>query len=250
MSEQDLSPQEIFREGCRSLGLTLSDEQEAQFRTVLTELIEWNQKINLTTIIEPKDIVVKHFLDSLTLTTVADFSKGGRLIDVGTGGGFPGIPLKIVFPELNVVLLDSVGKRLGYLDHLIHILGFTKITTLHARSEDAGRLPAYRDKFNFVTARAVARMSTLSELCIPLCKVGGLFLAMKGPDISKEITAAKSAVVQLGGTLRKVETLELPYEAGSRTITVIEKVKPTPATFPRKAGIPSRQPLGEPRSAK
>ncbi len=240
----ELTPQELLEQGARELGVALSDEQAAALMLVLRELQDWNRRINLTAIEDPAEIVVKHFLDSLSVAQVLDLTEGGRLIDVGTGGGFPGIPLKIAYPQLDLTLLDSVGKRLRYLDHLIELLGLTHSRTVHARAEDAARLPAHRQRYDFVTARAVAGLPTLAELCLPLATVGGVFVAMKGPEIAGEVAAARSAIAQLGGGLREIRSLSLPFGGGGRSLVVIDKRQPTPPQFPRKAGIPARQPLG------
>lgn len=236
--------EEMLEGGAREIGIRLSLDQAAALMVVLRELQEWNRRMNLTAIADEREIVTKHFLDSLTCSLVAGLSAGTRVVDVGTGGGFPGVPLKIAFPEIELTLLDSVGKRLGFLDHLIALLGLTKSRTVHARAEDAGRLPAHRERYDVILARAVATLPTLAELCLPLARVGGLFVAMKGPEVEEEARAAKSAIAQLGGKLREVRKLTLPFGAGSRSLIVIEKRGHTPAQFPRKAGIPARQPLG------
>ncbi len=199
--------------------------------------------MNLTAITEPEEVAVKHFIDSLLAYEEADFT-GKTLADVGTGAGFPGVPLKIYCPSLKVTLIDSLGKRLKFLQQVIDELGLENITCEHLRAEDAGRDKRFREKFDLVTARAVARLSVLSEYCLPLVKKGGKFVALKGSKYAEEIAEGEAALKILGGKLLSSEPVKLPGLDDGRAIIKIAKTKPTPAQYPRKAGTPEKQPLG------
>ena len=212
-------------------------------------LKEKNKVMNLTAVDDDKGIAMKHFIDSLTLCPYIREeevkAKGGKtltFIDVGTGAGFPGLPVKISCPELSVTLMDSLEKRLNFLNEVITALGLKDCSTVHSRAEDAGRNKKYREKYDIVTARAVARLSVLAEYCLPLVKIGGVFLAMKSHSEEEEQDAAK-AISLLGGTIEKSDTFKLPGTDMERTIIVVRKIRPTPARFPRKAGTPSKTPI-------
>lgn len=209
-------------------------------------LVEWNQKMNLTAITDPEEMLVKHFADSLTLLPLLPETPC-RLIDVGTGAGFPGVPLKVARPALNITLLDSLNKRLVFLEAVCAALGI-ETARVHARAEEGGRQAALRERFDVATARAVASLPTLCEYCLPFVKVGGVFLAMKGPDGHKEAQNAAPAMELLGGKLKEVRSVTLPpllgESAGERCVVVIEKVAPTPPRYPRQSAKIAKEPLG------
>ena len=223
------------------LGINLSEIQLKQFYSYMNLLIEWNKKINLTAITEPDEIILKHFVDSLTISKY--ISDGTNVVDVGTGAGFPGIPLKIVRQDVDITLLDSLQKRINFLGEVINELDLEKITTIHSRVEDFGKDKKYREKFDIATSRAVANLSTLSEYLLPLVKVGGKVISMKGSLIQEELENSKNAIKILGGQIEKVDEFDLPNSDISRNIVLIDKIKNTPNRYPRKAGEPSKKPL-------
>ena len=223
------------------LGITLSEIQLKQFYNYMNLLIEWNKKINLTAIIEPDEIILKHFVDSLTISKY--ISDGTRVVDVGTGAGFPGIPLKIYRQDLEIILLDSLQKRINFLDEVIRELNLEKIETVHSRVEDFGKDKKYREKFDISTSRAVANLATLSEYLLPLVKIGGKVISMKGSLIEEELENSKNAIKILGGEIERVDEFDLPNSDISRNIILIDKIKETPNKYPRKAGEPSKKPL-------
>lgn len=233
---------EILAQKVTEAGLELSSKQLEQFNKYYEMLIETNKVMNLTAITEPEEVAVKHMVDSL-LAFDTSF-KNKTLADVGTGAGFPGIPLKIYCPSLKVTLIDSLGKRLKFLENVICELGLTDITCEHARAEDAGKNKKFREKYDIVTARAVARLSVLSEYCLPLVKPGGMFIALKGSKYAEEISEGEQALKILGGKLISSDEVKLPGLDDGRAIVKIKKIKPTPAAYPRKAGTPDKQPLG------
>ena len=222
-------------------GMELSDKQIAQFNLYYELLTAKNKVMNLTAITEYNDVVKKHFIDSMMISRVLDMKKINSLCDVGTGAGFPGIPLKIVYPHLHLTLVDSVGKRVNFLSEVVEKLGLEDVEAIHSRTEDLAHNSKYREKYDLVTARAVASMNVLSEYCIPYAKIGGYFAAYKSGNIEEEIENAKNAVKTLGGKIEKTDMFEL-YEMG-RSIVLIRKVNSTPKRYPRKAGTPSKNPL-------
>ncbi len=224
-------------------GIQLTDEQLQQFDRYFRLLVEWNEKMNLTAITAEPEVYVKHFYDSLSAAFFFPIESVTTLADVGAGAGFPSVPLKICFPHLRVTIIDSLQKRISFLQHLTKELGLEGVTAVHGRAEETGQDPSLRERFDLVTARAVARLNVLVEYCLPLARVGGTFLAMKGSDISPELNEAKKAIKTLGGKTRKVETFALPADAGERNIVLIDKLEPTPKAYPRKAGIPAKKPL-------
>jgi len=225
------------------LGIELTDQQLQQFAQYQKELLSWNEKFNLTALTEEKDIMIKHFYDSALGLKVGKWQGGERVLDLGAGAGFPGIPLQIVSPSLSVVLVDSLQKRVKFLQHLVNVLALDRTEAIHGRAEELGRQPGFRDKFDIVVSRAVARLAVLTEYCLPFVKPGGIFLAYKGLDGEKEGAEAASAIKKLGGKLLNIESFSLPEEMGARTIISIEKVKPTPVAYPRRPGIPVKSPL-------
>lgn len=231
-----------FEKGLKDLQIELSDEQVQQFLTYYEKLVETNKVMNLTAITEFEEVVEKHFLDSLSLVKVCDLSNKIRILDIGTGAGFPGIPLKIAFPELEIVLADSLNKRINFLQDVIEELDLKKITAVHARAEELARNKEYREGFDLCVSRAVANLSTLSEYCMPYVKIGGNFISYKSGEIDEEVLNAKHAIFLLGGKTKEVFKFDL-YEQ-KRSFVIIEKTKGTPKAYPRKAGTPSKQPLG------
>ena len=231
-----------FEKGLKDLQVELSDEQVQQFLTYYEKLVETNKVMNLTAITEFEEVVEKHFLDSLSLVKVCDLSNKIRILDLGTGAGFPGIPLKIAFPELEIVLADSLNKRINFLQDVIEELDLKKITAVHARAEELARNKEYREGFDLCVSRAVANLSTLSEYCMPFVKIGGNFISYKSGEIDEEVLNAKHAIFLLGGKTKEVFKFDL-YEQ-KRSFVIIEKTKGTPKAYPRKAGTPSKQPLG------
>lgn len=224
-------------------GIELSEHQQQQFEIYFHTLIEWNEKMNLTAITDKEEVYIKHFYDSVTAAFHHDFSGQISVCDVGAGAGFPSIPLKICFPNIKVTIVDSLQKRISFLNHLAAQLELDGVAFYHDRAEFFGQNEKFRHSFDVVMARAVARMSVLSELCLPLCKTKGTFIAMKGPNAEQELSEAENAIQLLGGELQEVITFDLPEDAGERNIAIFEKKRKTPEKYPRKAGIPNRSPL-------
>lgn len=234
-----------LREDAEALGVLLSPEQVSALGVYRDLLCEWNQRFNLTAIEDPEEVLTKHFLDSLTVARVVDLRRQVSLIDVGTGAGFPGLVLKIAFPHLRVTLLDSLEKRLRFLDRVTEALDLKDVTTVHARAEDAARTGprSLRERFDVVTARAVARLRVLAEWTLPFARVGGVLIAMKGPDAGDEIEEAGPALRRLGGKVERVEELVLPRTDVGRSLVLIVKEKPTPRDLPRRPGTAKKDPL-------
>lgn len=233
--------EEYLKNVALKINIELSNEQSKNFEIYKNLLLVWNTKMNLTSITEEKEIIIKHFIDSLML--IKYLNKDDKIIDIGTGAGFPGIPLKIVKKDLEVTLLDSLNKRINFLDNVIQELKLSNIKTIHGRTEEIALKEEYREKFDVATARAVARLNVLMEYCLPYVKKDGIFICMKGPNIKEEINEAKKAIEILGGRIENVQELELPEIHDKRTIIIIRKIKQTPKKYPRKAGIPSKQPI-------
>ena len=230
-----------FINDLKAIGIELSDEQLEQFLTYYEMLIEKNKVMNLTAITDFDEVLEKHFEDSLSLIQAVDLEKSQAVIDLGTGAGFPGIPLKIAFPNLQITLADSLNKRILFLDDVIRELGLTGIDTVHGRAEDLAKNSDYREKFDLCVSRAVANLSTLSEYCLPFVKIGGKFISYKAGECDEEVAASKSSIFLLGGKISDTKKFELG-ESG-RAFVIIDKVSGTPKKYPRKAGTPSKDPL-------
>ena len=224
-----------------TMGVRFSVEQMDKFYKYMNLLIEWNEKINLTAIIEPNEIILKHFIDSITI--LKDIKDGSIVVDVGTGAGFPGIPLSIMNPTLKITLVDSLNKRLIFLQEVINELDLKNVELVHARAEEFGRNKKYREKFDVATSRAVANLATLSEYLLPLVKINGKAISMKAGNASQEIEDAKKAIKTLGGNINNIEEFNLPQSDIGRTIIIIDKIKETPGKYPRKPGTPSKEPI-------
>ncbi len=228
----------------RLFGVTVTPEQEALFDLYLRELADWNSHTNLTAITTPDEVRLRHFLDSLSVVQAVPMRPGLRVIDVGTGAGFPGLPLKIVYPDIHATLVDATGKKVAFLAHVAETLGITQgIEPVHARAEEIGHMPGQRATYDVVLARAVARLPSLLEYLLPLAKVGGVCVAMKGKTAHEEAIDAKKALAVLGGKLRDVVEVTLPGVEEAHYLVVVEKVKHTPIDYPRKPGTPTTKPI-------
>lgn len=232
---------QILSEGASAWNINLNEKQLEQFEQYAALLTQWNQKINLTAIVEPQEIAVKHFIDSLSVIAAQEIPQNATIIDVGTGAGFPGIPLLIARPDIRLTLLDSLNKRLVFLNEVLGELGL-EADIEHARAEEAGQNPLYREQFDFAVSRAVAPMNILCEYCLPLVKVGGSFIAMKGPQATEETKAAKNAIAVLGGEQAFLKQFVLPDES-TRYLVLIEKRKPSEKIYPRHGSKISKKPL-------
>ena len=236
-----MSDNSFFIQGLKEYGFDPTDEQIEKFIRYYDLIIEWNEKINLTAITEYKDVMIKHFLDSVSIIKAVDMSSVNSLIDIGTGAGFPGIPIKIMFPDIKITLLDSLKKRLNVLDLIIDELNLKDIYTIHGRAEDIARDPKYREKYDLCVSRAVANLSTLSELCIPFVKPNGKFVSYKSEKADEELEKAKNAIRLLGGKVTSAVSFKI--EDNIRTLIVIDKTESTNKKYPRKAGTPGKEPL-------
>jgi len=225
------------------LHLSLTEQQLEQFAKYMDQLLTTNRQMNLTSITEPFEVYGIHFYDSLTLVTMVSMERIQSVIDIGTGAGFPGIPLKIAFPHLQVVLLDSLQKRVSFLQQVIRQLGLSDIQCIHGRAEEWGRNQKYREQFDLVTARAVAKLNVLTEYCLPYVRVGGSFVAMKGAEVEEELAQAQRAFSLLGDASYQQKRLTLTNQLGQRVLIRIDKKRKTPKSYPRRAGIPKKQPL-------
>ena len=226
---------EILKSGLIEYGYELSENEENSFSEFSSMLIEWNKKMNLTAVTEDKDISIKHFLDSVVPIFSFDIKENSKIIDVGTGAGFPGVPIKIIRPDLDFTFLDSLNKRITFLNEVANQLSFEKAEFVHKRAEDAGKDKKFRGKYDYAVSRAVAPLKVLSEYCIPLLKIGGTFAAFKAFEIEEELNDAKSMIGNLGGKIKDIKEVKIPHSDITRKIVLIEKTKETPNEFPRKA---------------
>lgn len=233
----------LLRSKAKLLGIDMTREMAERFDRYYEILMDWNNVMNLTSITEHEEVIEKHFIDSLSLINGVDVFHVKNLIDVGTGAGFPGIPLKIVFPHLKIVLIDSLNKRIKFLENVISELGLSDIRAIHGRAEDLARKPEYRGQFELCVSRAVARLPVLSEYCIPFVKKGGTFISYKSAEAGQEIRQSAEAVRTLGAKIDKIIEFRLPGTNIERKLVVITKERHTPAKYPRKAGLPAKEPL-------
>lgn len=233
----------LLQDCCDQMGVALSEAQLEQFMTYLSLLLEWNEKMNLTAITEHRDVVLKHFADCLSLVPQVEWKAGMQVIDVGTGAGFPGIPVKIACPEVEMTLLDSLQKRIGFLQEVGSQLQLDGVNYVHSRAEDGGQNPLYREKFDLCVSRAVANLAVLAEYCLPFIKVGGRLAALKGPDAAAEVEQAAGSLKKLGGRLVEIKDVEIPHTDLSHKLVFIEKIAPTPKKYPRNAGKIRKEPL-------
>lgn len=243
IKESKTMNQQQFIAALKDKGIQLNEQQINQFDLYFKTLVEWNKKINLTTLTAVEDVYLKHFYDSITPAFYVDFNKHIHICDVGAGAGFPSLPLKICFPQLKVTIVDSLKKRITFLNHLASELELTDVAFHHDRAESFAQNKKHRQQYDLVTARAVAKMSVLSELCLPLVRQNGKFVALKGPNGQAELNEATQALKILGGEMESIFKVELPDDQGERNIIVINKLKNTPKKYPRKPGTPNKSPL-------
>jgi len=233
--------------GAGKLGIKLNARQIKQFDLYYQELVEWNKKINLTAITDGSSVQIKHFLDSLTITLALPEEESARpdfnIVDIGTGAGFPGVPLKILFPQPRLVLIEPTTKKTAFLHHIIRKLELENVEVLNSRAEEAAHLPLYREQFGLVLSRAVALLPTLVELTLPFCRLGGRFIAQKKGEIAREVNRAEKAIATLGGKLSQVKKIELDEFDDARYLLIIDKICSTPSKYPRRPGVPKRRPL-------
>lgn len=233
----------VLKKGAEDIDISINDEAINDFSIYRDKLIEWNEKINITAITDTIEIQQKHFLDSLTPFTTGLLAGNKKIIDIGTGGGFPGLPLKIINKSLEVVLLDSLNKRINFLNEVIDVLGLNNIKAVHGRAEELSLKPAYREGFDIAVSRAVASLNTLAEYCIPFVKVGGYFISMKGPQVEEEVNASKNAIKVLGARLLDIKYITIPDTDITHSLIILEKIAETPAKYPRGGGKPRKNPL-------
>ncbi|MBI6872834.1 16S rRNA (guanine(527)-N(7))-methyltransferase RsmG [Clostridium aciditolerans] len=234
---------DIMNSACSDVGLSMDNKIYEKFIDYKELIKFWNEKVNLTAIIDDEQIIKKHFIDCIKIFKFSPLKEAKSIIDVGTGAGFPGIPIKIVKPDVNMILLDSLNKRINFLNEVINKIDLKNITTIHGRAEDFSRKSEYREKCDAAVSRAVANLAVLSELCIPYVRVGGYFVAMKGPSVDDEIKEGKNAVSILGGKIEDIVKIEIENSDLNHNLVIIKKVKETPKVYPRKAGTAAKKPL-------
>lgn len=232
-----------FKELLDKINMSLSDVQYQQFQTFYEMLVEWNKVMNLTGITEYEEVVLKHYIDSLIVKNAVDFSKIRNVLDVGTGAGFPGLPLKIAYPEIEFTLLDSLNKRINFINEVISSTGISRINAVHGRAEDFAKNSEYRETYDLCVSRAVANLASLSEYCLPFVKQNGIFVAFKSGKIDEELQESKKAISILGGEIVDTKYFTLPDSDIERAFVIIKKIKSTPKKYPRKAGMPSKEPI-------
>lgn len=233
----------ILQEGLRRLGLDSGETVIEQFRTYYELLISYNQNVNLTAITAPEEVAVKHFLDSVALLGLYELPRGARVVDVGTGAGFPGLPLKIVRPDIDLTLVDALGKRVTFLRMCANTLGLTQVSCLHARAEELGKKAEHREQYDVAVSRAVANLATLSEYCLPLVRVGGTFAALKGPAAPQELSGAKNAIAVLGGGNACIKLAEIADAELKHAVVLVDKIGHTPPKYPRSGNKAAQKPL-------
>ncbi len=238
--EEEVFKQELLQRA-KQFKINLSEVQQDQFYQYMQLLLEWNEKMNLTAITEPKEVLIKHFIDSLSIASY--INEEDKVIDIGTGAGFPGIPLKIALPQINVTLLDSLNKRINFLNNVIQNLELAKIQAVHGRAEEFNRLPKARESYDIATSRALAKLNVLLEYMLPFVKIGGKCICMKSANIEEELMDARNAIKILGGEIERVDTIILENTDIERKIVIIKKIGETPKKYPRKAGTPAKEPL-------
>lgn len=234
---------EVLEHGAEELGIELGAEAVVLFDRYYRELTEWNRRINLTSIEGEEEVAIKHFLDSLTCLLAVDLREGSSVVDVGSGAGFPGVALKVARPGIRLTLVEASGKKAGFLREIVGVLDLEDVEVLWDRAERVGRMAGHRESYDVATARGVAEMAALVEVCLPLVRVGGVFVAQKGPDVSEEMAGALAAVEAMGGRVERLIPVALPFGCGGRTLLVIRKESPTPEEYPRRPGIPEKRPI-------
>lgn len=234
--------EELLAESCKKINIELTEKQIKQFMDYKDMLLEWNEKFNLTAITDEREIILKHFVDCLAISAGAELA-GKKIIDVGTGAGFPGVPVKIAFHDTQMTLLDSLNKRITFLEELKNKLGLENVTCIHSRAEDGGADKNLREGFDLCISRAVANLAVLSEYCLPFVKVGGCFISMKGPDVKDELNESEKAIKVLGGEVKEVKLINIPETDINHSLIIIKKIKPTPSKYPRKAGKAKKEPI-------
>ena len=234
---------EALRKALETLGLPADEQTVNKYQQYMEGVLDWNEKVNLTNITDPEEFVIKHFIDSIICACYPEFEEAQKIIDVGTGGGFPGIPLALAAPDKEFVLMDSLNKRLKIIDELCGQIGIGNVTTVHARAEELAKNKAYREQYDLCVSRAVANMAVLAEYCLPFIKVDGCLMAYKGPDAEREVEEARKALYLLGGQVEEIREGNLKEFGIDHKVVIIKKVKNTPSKFPRKAGTPAKEPL-------
>lgn len=238
-----LMEMELLNTGARELSIHLGSKQISQFQLFYNELLEWNRTTNMTAITDYTGVQIKHFLDSLTVTLAWKPATDNYVLDIGSGAGLPGLPLKITFPELRLVLLEATGKKAAFLQYIVAKLGLKDVEVINGRAEEIAHIDRYREKFDIVIARAIAELSSLAELALPFCRTDGIFISLKKGDIYSELRSAGHAITLLGGKLRSVENIKLQQFTDARCLVVIDKITNTPDKFPRRPGMPQKNPI-------
>jgi len=233
----------LLKSAAEKMNITLTDDMLDKFIRYKEMLVSWNEKMNLTAITEDKEVMIKHFADCISILKYVDFKDGDSVIDVGTGAGFPGVPVKIAAPQIKITLLDSLNKRINFLTELSKELSLENVECIHSRAEDGGQNPQLREKFDYCVSRAVANLAVLSEYCLPFVRVGGTFVSLKGPDVTEEVKEGEAAIKKLGGKIERIEKIEIPMSDITHSFVIIKKVAPTPKAYPRKAGTATKKPI-------